>query len=140
MLKGEYEYTLDDRGRLVMPPRFRDAVGERFVATRGFDGCVVIYPLLEWQRVEAKLGSESVSNRRLVRYLLGSAVECELDRQGRFLLPAPLREHAGITREAVVVGLGTKVEVWAKERWQAYLQSTAQEEAVLLEGLRELNL
>lgn len=140
MLKGEYEYTLDDRGRLVMPPRFRAPMGERFVATRGFDGCVVLYPLLEWQRVEAKLAAEPLENRRLVRYLLGCAVECELDRQGRFLLPQPLREHAGIHRDAVVVGLVNKVEVWSKERWHAYLQSTAEDEAALLEGLRGLNL
>ncbi|MDR5675506.1 MAG: division/cell wall cluster transcriptional repressor MraZ [Armatimonadota bacterium] len=140
MLKGEYEYTLDDRGRLVMPPRFRAPMGERFVATRGFDGCVVLYPLLEWQRVEAKLAAEPLENRRLVRYLLGSAVECELDRQGRFLLPQPLREHAGIHRDAVVVGLVNKVEVWSKERWHAYLQSTAEDEAALLEGLRGLSL
>lgn len=140
MLKGEYEYTLDDRGRLVMPPRFRGPMGERFVATRGFDGCVVLYPLLEWQRVEAKLAAEPLENRRLVRYLLGSAVECELDRQGRFLLPQPLRDHAAIQRDAVVVGLVNKVEVWSKERWHAYLQSTAEDEAALLEGLRGLNL
>ncbi len=140
MLKGEYEYTLDDRGRLVMPPRFRGPMGERFVATRGFDGCVVLYPLPEWQRVEAKLSAEPLEHRRLVRYLLGSAVECELDRQGRFLLPPLLRQHAGIQRDAVVVGLVNKVEVWSKERWQAYLDSTAQDEAALLEGLRGLNL
>jgi MraZ protein len=140
MFKGEYEYTLDDKGRLVVPPRFRGALGERFVATRGFDGCVVLYPESEWAQVEAKLRSEPVANRRFVRYLLGSAVECELDRQGRFVLPPPLREHAGIGREAVVVGLINKVEVWSKDRWQQYLQSTVQDEASLLEGLKGLNL
>lgn len=140
MLKGEYEYTLDDRGRLVMPPKFRGPMGERFIATRGLDGCVLLYPLLEWQRVEARLGAEPLEKRRLVRYLLGSAVECELDRQGRFLLPQPLREHAGISRDAVLVGLVNKVEVWSKERWRAYLQSTAEDESALLEDLRGLNL
>jgi MraZ protein len=140
MLKGEYEYTLDDRGRLVMPPKFRGPMGERFVATRGLDGCVLLYPLLEWQRVEARLGAEPLEKRRIQRYLLGSAVECELDRQGRFLLPQPLREHAGIVRDAVLVGLVNKVEVWSKERWRAYLQSTAEDESALLEDLRGLNL
>ncbi len=140
MFRGEYEYTLDDKGRLVLPRRFRGALGERFVATRGFDGCVVLYPESEWTQVEDKLRSEPLANRRFVRYLLGSAVECELDRQGRFLLPPPLREHAGIDREVVVVGLINKVEVWSKDRWQQYLQSTAQDEASLLEGLKGLNL
>jgi MraZ protein len=140
MFKGEYEYTLDEKGRLVVPPRFRGALGERFVATRGFDGCVVLYPESEWAQVEAKLRSEPLANRRFVRYLLGSAVECELDRQGRFVLPPPLREHAGIGREAVVVGLINKVEVWSKDRWQQYLQSTVQDEASWLEGLKGLNL
>ncbi len=140
MFKGEYEYTLDEKGRLVVPARFRGALGERFVATRGFDGCVVLYPESEWAQVESKLRQEPLANRRFVRYLLGSAVECELDRQGRFVLPQPLREHAGIAREAVVVGLINKVEVWSKERWQQYLQATVQDEASLLEGLKELNL
>lgn len=140
MFKGEYEYTLDEKGRLVVPPRFRGALGERFVATRGFDGCVVLYPESEWAQVEAKLRSEPLENRRFVRYLLGSAVECELDRQGRFVLPPRLREYAGIGREAVVVGLINKVEVWSKDRWQQYLQSTVQDESSWLEGLKGLNL
>lgn len=140
MLKGEFEYTLDDKGRVVIPPRFRRRVGDRFVVTRGFDGCVVLYPESEWVTVEEKLRSEPLANRQFVRYLLGSAVEVEADKQGRFVLPPPLREHAAIQREVVVVGLINKLEIWSRERWQQYLKQTVQDEARLIDGMKELNL
>ncbi|MDR5683037.1 MAG: division/cell wall cluster transcriptional repressor MraZ [Armatimonadota bacterium] len=140
MLKGEFEYTLDDKGRVVIPPRFRRQIGDRFVVTRGFDGCVVLYPESEWAGVEDKLRGEPLANRQFVRYLLGSAVEVETDRQGRFVLPPPLREHAGIQRDVVVVGLINKLEIWSRERWQQYLKQTVQDESRLIEGMKELNL
>jgi MraZ protein len=140
MLKGEFEYTLDDKGRVVIPPRFRRRVGDRFVVTRGFDGCVMLYPESEWATVEEKLKSEPLANRQFVRYLQGSAVEVEADRQGRFVLPPPLREHAAIQREVVVVGLINKLEIWSRERWHQYLEQTVQDEARLIEGVKELNL
>lgn len=140
MFKGEFHYVLDEKGRLVIPPRFRRALGDRFVVTRGFDGCVVVYPEEQWRVVEEKLQAQPIANRQFVRYLLGSAVDVELDRQGRFVLPASLREHAGIQREVVVVGLIHKLEIWSKERWQQHLAQTEQDEAKLLEAMRELVL
>jgi MraZ protein len=140
MLKGEFEYTLDDKGRVVIPPRFRRRVGDRFVVTRGFDGCVMLYPESEWATVEEKLRSEPLGKLQFVRYLVGSAVEVEADRQGRFVLPPPLREHAAIQREVVVVGLINKLEIWSRERWHQYLKETVQDEARLIDGMKELNL
>jgi MraZ protein len=140
MLKGEFEYTLDDKGRVVIPPRFRRQVGDRFVVARGFDGCVVLYPESEWKTVGDKLKSEPLGKLRFVRYLVGSAVEAEADRQGRFVLPQPLRDHAAIQREVVVVGLINKLEIWSRERWHQYLKETVEDEARLIDSMKELNL
>jgi len=140
MVKGEFEYTLDEKWRVVIPAKFRRVLGDRFVVTRGFDGCVVVYPERDWQAVEQRLQAEPLANRRLVRYVLGSAVEVELDRQGRFVLPQALREHAGIEREVVVVGLSHKLEIWSKRRWQEYLAETVQREPELLERMQTLTL
>lgn len=140
MFKGEFEYTLDDKGRVVLPPRFRQAIGERFTLTRGFDGCIAIYPAAEWAVVEQKLRAEPLANRQFVRYLLGSASEAELDRQGRFLVPQSLREYASMQRDVVIVGVINKLEVWSKERWADYLAQAVTDEADLIDRMKELNL
>ncbi len=140
MFKGEFHYVLDQKGRIVIPPRFRHALGDRFVVTLGFDGCVAVYPEARWRVVEEKLRAQPLAKRRFVRYLLGSAVEVELDRQGRFVLPQPLRDYAGIQREVVVIGLIDKLEIWSKERWQQYRAETEQDEAGMLEAMQDLVL
>jgi MraZ protein len=140
MFKGEFEYTLDEKGRVVLPPRFRQPIGERFTLTRGFDGCVAVYPSAEWALVEQKLRAEPLANRQFVRYLLGSATEAELDRQGRFLVPPTLREYASIHRDVVIVGVINKLEVWSKARWTEYLAQAMADEGALIERMKELNL
>lgn len=140
MVTGEFEYTLDEKGRVVIPARFRRILGDRFVVTRGFDGCIAVYPEREWQAVEQRLRAEPLANRRFLRYILGSAVEVELDRQGRFVLPQLLRQDAGIEREVVVVGLSYKLEIWSKQRWQEYLRETSQNEQELVERMQAFNL
>lgn len=120
MFRGEYNHTIDDKGRLIIPSRFRYELGESFVLTRGLDGCICIYPQNEWDLLEAKLRELPLTNRnsRLVtRFLVGGAVTCELDKQGRILIPAPLREHAGLTKDVVLVGTLERIEIWDKARW-----------------------
>lgn len=120
MFRGEYNHTIDDKGRLIIPSRFRYELGESFVLTRGLDGCICIYPQNEWDLLEAKLRELPLTNRnsRLVtRFLVGGAVSCELDKQGRILIPAPLREHAGLTKDVVLVGTLERIEIWDKTRW-----------------------
>ena len=120
MFSGEYNHTIDEKGRLIIPSRFRYELGESFVLTRGLDGCICIYPQSEWDLLEAKLSELPLTNKnsRLVtRFLVCGAVNCELDKQGRILIPAPLREHAALEKEVVLVGTLERIEIWDKARW-----------------------
>src|SRR5438876_1015661 len=106
--RGEHRYSLDDKGRLVLPQTFRAALGSRVVVTRGLDECVAVYSPAEWARNEKKLRGLSVSRRDFVRFVLASAEDVALDRQGRMTIPSHLREYAKIERESVVVGVGSR--------------------------------
>ncbi|MDQ7857553.1 MAG: division/cell wall cluster transcriptional repressor MraZ [Armatimonadota bacterium] len=139
MLRGEYEYALDDKGRVVIPTRFRRVLGDQVVAARGLDPCVSIYSPEGWARVEEELVQLSTGKRDIVRVILASAVDLELDRQGRVTLPARLRQYAGIDRDVVVVGLIRRVEIWNRSAWAAYIeraQKAALQIAEQVEGLR----
>ncbi len=140
---GEYQHTLDEKGRLTMPARFREELGERFVVTRGLDGCLFVYPMPEWANLEAKLQALPLTHREaraFVRLLLSGATECELDRQGRFALPSALREHAGLDKEAVVIGVGSRLEIWSKARWSEYAAEAAGDFAQIAEKIVDLGL
>jgi len=123
MFLGENHHSLDAKGRMIVPAKFREELGQLFVITKGLDTCICIYPLETWQRIEDKLKSipyADKANRRFQRFLIGSACECEPDGQGRFLIPQVLREYAGITKEVVSVGLTDRIEVWSKDAWESY--------------------
>ncbi len=128
MFRGEYHYTLDDKGRVVLPPKFRKDLGEAVIVTRGMDQCVWVYPLQGWEAVENKLRALPVSRRGFQRFLLAAAQEVELDRQGRVTLPEALREYAAIGRDVVVVGLIQRLEIWSETRWKQAV-AKAQREA-----------
>lgn len=120
---GEFQHNLDDKGRLIIPAKFRDALGPSFVVTRGLDHCLFLYPQSEWQVLEAKLKALPLTNanaRAFVRFFFSGASECELDKQGRILLPPNLREYAQMERDVVVIGVSNRVELWAKSQWEAY--------------------
>ena len=121
MFMGEYNHTIDAKGRLIIPSKFRELLGEEFVLTKGLDGCLSIYPMDEWNAFEEKLRALPLTNknaRTFTRFFVAGATNCELDKQGRILLPAVLREFADITRDAVLVGVGSRVEIWSKDRWE----------------------
>ncbi|MBC7344110.1 MAG: division/cell wall cluster transcriptional repressor MraZ [Clostridia bacterium] len=129
MFMGEYVHVIDSKGRLIVPSRFREGLGDRFVATRGLDSCLFLFPKPEWDLLETRLKALPLSRpeaRAFTRFLFAGAHECELDRQGRILLPPLLREYAGLEKEAVFIGVGNRVEVWEKERWEKYRQQAAQ--------------
>ena len=119
MFMGEYEHALDDKGRIIIPNKFREQLGEHFVMTLGSDGCLYIYPDEAWQEFAKKLSElpGTKEARQAQRYFLAGAVECEPDKQGRVGIPQRLREHAGIMREVVSVGMLNKIEIWSRERW-----------------------
>lgn len=118
MFMGEYNHTIDAKGRLIVPAKFREALGDEFVVTRGFDKeCLIAYDNTEWQKFEEKINELPNTNadaRLLRRYFLGGAASCEVDKQGRILLPASLRELAGLTKDVVFVGMASHIEIWDK--------------------------
>ncbi|HEX2998877.1 MAG TPA: division/cell wall cluster transcriptional repressor MraZ [Armatimonadota bacterium] len=122
MFIGGYFHTLDEKGRMVMPPRFRNLLGERFIITKGLHGCLWVLKEDRWAVIQQRLRVESMRKELLIlqRFLSGGAAECLPDAQGRVLIPPVLREYAKIGRDVVVIGAVNRVEVWAKEIWDEY--------------------
>lgn len=122
MFIGEYNHTIDTKGRLIVPAKLREQLGSEFVVTKGMDGhCLSVYPMKEWELLQGKLRSlplNSADGRTVARYLMAGAALCELDKQGRILLPAVLREFAQLEKEVVLVGVLERVEIWNKQKWQ----------------------
>ena len=121
MLIGEYEHSLDAKGRLIMPAKLRQDVGEKFIITKGLDGCLFAFSQNEWLNFETKLKALPLLDknaRNFVRFFLSGATECEIDKQGRFLIPNNLREFAGLTKDVKIIGMNSRVEIWSKEKWQ----------------------
>lgn len=123
MLIGEYEHSLDAKGRLIMPAKLRTDMGEKFIITKGLDGCLFVFSQNEWSNFESKLKELPLTNknaRDFVRFFLSGATECEIDKQGRFLLVSTLRAYAEIIKEVIIIGVGTRLEIWEKEKWKKY--------------------
>ena len=121
MFIGEYNHTIDAKCRLIIPSGFREVLGDEFVVTKGMDGCLFVFDNPEWQAFEEKLHKLPMIDkgaRQFTRFFLAGAASVEVDKQGRILLPAVLREFAGITKDAVLVGVGSRVEIWSKDRWE----------------------
>ena len=121
MLIGEYEHSLDAKGRLIMPAKLRQDMGEKFIVTKGLDGCLFAFSQEEWLNFETKLKTLPLSDRNarnFVRFFLSGATECELDKQGRFLIPNNLRNSAGLEKEVIIIGVGTRLEIWNKDTWE----------------------
>ncbi len=123
MLIGEYEHSLDAKGRLIMPAKIREDIGEKFIITKGLDGCLFGFSQNEWTNFEEKLKTLPLTNknaRDFVRFFLSGAIECEIDKQGRFLIASNLREYGALEKEAVIIGVGTRIEIWNKDKWKTY--------------------
>ena len=123
LFQGEYKHGLDAKGRLILPVKIREELGQRFILTKGLDGCLFIYSPDSWEAFSRKLNGLSTSSRdarRLVRYFIGSSVECEADKQGRFLIPPVLRAFAQIDKDVTVLGVTDRIELWATGRYEAY--------------------
>lgn len=138
MFMGEYDHTIDSKGRLIVPAKFRDQLGDEFVVTKGLDGCLFIYDNTEWAKLEEKITNLPLSNqnaRKFSRLLLAGATLCEVDKQGRILLPAPLRKHANLEKDVALVGVGSRIEIWNKDAWDEMNEYDADEMAMNMEGL-----
>lgn len=123
MFMGEYSHSLDAKNRLIIPARFRDELGDTFVVTRGFDGCLTVYTEDQWKKIVSQLEQLPVTKsevRKYIRSLLSKAQECEFDSQGRIQLPQSLVGVADITKKCVIIGAADHLEIWSEERWDAY--------------------
>ncbi len=143
MFMGEFEHSLDSKGRLIIPSKFRDQLDSNFVVTRGLDGCLFVYPLSEWRLVEEKLSqlpSNKKNNRAFVRFMFADAVQCDFDKQGRIIIPKKLRLHAELQKECVLVGVSNRVEIWNKARWEETIEETEENFDDIAENLIDFGL
>jgi MraZ protein len=139
---GEYQHTIDDKNRLIIPSKFREGLGDKFVMTKGLDNCLFVYPLEEWEKLEQKLKALPFTKsdaRAFVRFFFSGASECELDKQGRVLVPQVLKDHAQLKKDVVIIGVSSRVEVWSKEVWERYSQEAQQDYEAIAENLTDLN-
>ena len=129
MFIGEYYHNLDAKGRIIIPAKFRDELNGTFILTRGLDGCLTIYSTEKWEKIFEeinKLPETKKATRQYIRMLTANACECTLDNQGRILIPANLSGSVNITKECVVVGANSHVEIWDKATWNAYMDDASE--------------
>ena len=128
MFMGEYHHNVDTKGRLIVPAKFRDDLGEMFVLTRGLDQCLFGYPLNEWKIIEDKLKSLPMTKkdaRAFTRFFFSGATECEIDKQGRINISSPLLNYAKLEKECVILGVSNRIEIWSQDIWNDYFSESA---------------
>lgn len=141
MFLGEYKHSLDDKGRLTIPSKLRQELGDDMVVTRGLDGCLFIYTSQGWESYVATLNQlplDKKSSRTFTRYVFSGAINLSPDGQGRILLPANLREFAGLETDVIIIGANHRLEVWAADKWQAMLQEIEKDAELVVEELPDL--
>ena len=141
MFIGEYYHNLDAKGRIIIPAKFRDELNGTFILTRGLDGCLTIYSTEKWEKIFEeinKLPETKKATRQYIRMLTANACECTLDNQGRILIPANLSGSVNITKECVVVGANSHVEIWDKATWNAYIDDASENFEDIAESLSDL--
>lgn len=143
MFMGEYHHTIDAKGRIILPAKFREALGEQFVATKGLDNCLFVYTQAEWVIIENKLKQlpfTKADARAFVRFFFAGAAECEADKQGRVLIANNLREYAKLDKDIVIVGVSNRIEIWSREVWERYSNEAELSYEGLAEKLEDLGI
>ncbi len=143
MFIGEYQHTIDSKGRVILPAKFREELGEKFVVTKGLDHCLFVYPNEEWSNLEKKLRTLPLTSRdarAFIRFFFAGAAECGVDKQGRILIPANLRQHAGLNRDLAIIGVSTRVEIWDRDAWDAYNNESSLDQDKIVEHMAELGI
>lgn len=141
MFVGEFSHTIDDKGRLTIPAKFRDELEGGVVITRGLDGCLWAYPRFEWEKLAEKISQQPSTNqavRNFVRFMFSSAFDSIPDRQGRVIIPQNLRDYADIQNEATVIGVMNRVEIWKPDTWTAVFSKVEEDPEVIVAQLHEL--
>jgi MraZ protein len=143
MFMGEFNHSIDIKGRLIIPSKFREELGSAFVVTRGLDQCLFVYPMNEWHRIEEKLKSLPFTKkdaRAFTRFFFSGASECALDKQGRVSISNGLREYAKLMKDCVVIGVSTRLEIWDQETWSRYFTQSEESFNDISESLLDLDL
>ena len=138
MLIGEYRHNIDEKGRLIIPSKFREEIGNSFVVTRGLDGCLFVYSLVEWEKIVAKLKKLPFTKkdaRTFTRFFLASATVCEFDKQGRINLINSLIEYAGLKKECTIIGVNDRLEIWALDKYNSLMNDNLEQLDVISENL-----
>ena len=138
MFIGEYHHNIDDKGRLIIPSKFRSELGEQFIITRGLDKCIFIYSMNEWNNIINKLKSLPFTKkdaRNFMRFFLSGATVCEFDKQGRISITSPLVHYANLNHECVIIGVNERLEIWAKESFDEFLTTNEEEFSEISEHL-----
>jgi MraZ protein len=143
MFLGEFEHTIDQKGRLAIPVKFRAALADGAIVTRGLDNCLTLYPKTEWNQLAERIASLPITEpnaRSFARFMLAGAMDVEIDKQGRVILPAYLRKHAEITGQVVVAGLANRIEIWDKSKWTEYSEATQSNSSDIASHLSSLGI
>ena len=138
MLMGEFQHNMDAKGRVTIPARFREDLGDHFYVTKGLDGCLFVLSPAQWDQLLERMAALPLSRARtLQRFFFSRASEAEPDKQGRILIPPHLREYAGLVKDVTVIGAATRAEIWATEKWNEYNEGQSQES--ILEAMELLD-
>ena len=125
MFIGQYNHTIDDKGRIIIPSKIRNDLGNNFIVTRGLDGCLFIYSNIEWENIINKYKNlpDTKEKRNFLRVFLSGASICEYDKQGRINIPSSLIDYANLSRECIIVGVFDRLEIWSKESWDKFIET-----------------
>lgn len=138
MLMGEFHHNIDEKGRLIIPSKFRYELGDKFIVTKGLDGCLFVYPRKEWDDIVSKLRVLPFTKkdaRVFMRFFLSGATECEFDKQGRINITSPLAEYADLTKECVIIGVNDRLEIWSKNRFEEFFTDNEESLSDIAENL-----
>ena len=138
MFMGEYHHNIDEKGRLIIPAKFREELGETFIVTRGLEKCLYVYSMVEWEKLVSKLKTLPFTKkdaRIFIRSFFSGAAECEFDRQGRINITSPLVTYADITKECVIIGANDRIEIWSEDGWNNFFDENSEKIEEIAENL-----
>lgn len=138
MFMGEYHHNIDEKGRIVIPTKFREVLQNEFIIAKGLEKCLYIYSMKDWQNLVEKLNTLPFTKkdaRTFIRSFFSGATVCEFDRQGRTCITSPLVHHAGLTKECVVIGANDRIEIWDKDEWEKFLTTNEEQLSDIAENL-----
>ncbi len=138
MLMGEYHHTIDEKGRMIIPAKFRQELGEQFVITRGLESCLFAYSMNEWNKIVNKINTLPFTKRdarNFSRFFLSGATIVELDKQGRINIASPLTSYASLEKDCIIIGVGERLEIWNEKSWHEFLDTNIEDMSMIAENL-----